>query len=134
MIALITRVFGLIFGWLAKIIGVPVIDIITLFKTFLSWSLILTFSATVGSFIWIISNFIINVYTMIDNASRNFASGASSSDVGCVFKLLGIDTFLTSAFAAFYSSASLYAVIVISWYTYQITRGAYKLILDYWLR
>ena len=87
-------------------------------------------AAVVSFFIWFLG-FVSDVYNVVFDyvdqiASVVSSSGSSSSAIGCLFSVLGIDSFLTSAFAIFYSAAGFWLVALANITAYKMGLFVYS--------
>jgi len=76
-------------------------------------------------FIWFVG-FVTRTYNYITEASNSAVSQHVPSLLGCLMHVLGIDAWITSAFAIFYSASMFWIVAVSYILTYKLGEKVYK--------
>ena len=86
-------------------------------------------AAVVSFFVWFLG-FVSDVYNVIfdyvDQIGNLASSGGGSGAIGCLFSVLGIDSFLTSAFAIFYTAAGFWLVALANITAYKMGLFVYS--------
>jgi len=76
-------------------------------------------------FIWFVG-FITRTYDFLTASASSVASKTVPSLLGCLMHVLGIDSWITSAFAIFYSASMFWIVAVSYILTYKLGEKVYK--------
>ena len=99
-------------------------------KGFMKFGFVIAFLGVLVAFgIWFVG-FISNIYGVITGYVDSIVSESVPSELGYVLGALGIDQFVSSAFAILFSAGALWITAIGSISVFKLSRSAYHILIE----